>query len=279
MTNPSGSGWGTDIYEAKFLPINSVGGIDVPGYPEPATDGFGGYKFKGPKNLTLSLGAPRAVTNVSQGRVNDTIYLPSTDAKTAEFHLSYIDQELFSILATVKRRTDIGLASIFPFGTDKQGLEIKGAFVVSNLAFDDFENSAPQWHNYILPRVRAVVNMPGMDENSLDVTVNLSLGATKKHLWGEAVTIAKDGATQLMGYDYITENPLNVWAWLADGTEDTFLLDPDRPAVADGDALSLWNFTSGTEVTGGITKSTTSIVYGSAPTDGDLLVALYEFEL
>src|SRR5690349_17874054 len=279
MTLPDGAGWGTDIYEAKFLPIRSDGGIDVPGYPEPATDGFGGYKFKGPKNLTLNLGAPRAVTNVSQGRVNDTIYLPSTDAKTAEFHLSYIDQELFAILSTVKRRTDIGLASIMPFGTDKQGLEISGAFIVSNLAFHDEENSAPQWHNYILPRVRAVVNMPGMDENALDVTVNLSLGSARTHLWGEAVSLANDGATRLMGYDYITENPLNVWAFLADGSEDTFLIDPDRPAVADPDAMSIWNYTTGTEITSAITKSTTGVVFDSAPTADDLIIVLYEFEL
>jgi len=278
MPLPSAIGWGTDVYEAKFLPINSEGGIDVPGYPEPATDGFGGYRFNGPKNLTLNLGAPRAVTNVSQGRVNDTIYLPSTDAKTGEFHLSYIDQELFSILGSIKRRTDIGLASIMPFGTDKQGLEIAGSFIISNLAWHD-ENGAGGWHNYILPRTRAVVTMPSMDENALDVTVNLSLASARTHLWGEAVTLAKDGATQLMGYDYITNDPLNVWAWLADGSEDTFLLDPDRPAVADGDALSLWNFTTGTEITGGVTKSTTSLVFGSVPTDGDLIIALYEFEL
>jgi hypothetical protein len=278
MALPSGIGWGTDVYKAKFYPIRSDGGIDVPSYPDVLPiDGFGGYEFRGPKNLTLNLGAPRAITNVSQGRVNDTIYLPSTDAKTAEFHLSYIDQELFAILGSVKTRTDIGYGRTMPIGTDKQGLEIAGTFVISNLAFHDGDGVS-QWHNYILPRVRAIVNMPSMDENALDVTVNLSLGSTTRHIWGQTVSELNDGATQLMGYDHITWNRFDVYAWLADGVEDTFLLPVDRPALANfADTMSVWNYTTGTEITGGITKSETGVVFGAAPADGVLIVALYEY--
>lgn len=277
MTLPSGIGWGTDVYRAVFLPISDTGGIDVPPYPAPAADGFGGYEFNGPKNLTLNLGAPRAVTNVSQGRVNDTIYLPSTDAKTAEFHLSYIDQALFATLGAVKRRTDIGLGSTFPFGTDKQGLEIAGSFLISNLAFHDGDGVG-QWNNYILPRVRAVVNMPSMDENAVDVTVNLSLASTKKHVWGQTVSEANDGATKIMGLNHITWDRLNIWAWLADGSEDVFLLDPDKPSLSNfADTMSIWNFTTGLELTAGYTKSTTGIDFVAPPTADDLIVALYEY--
>jgi hypothetical protein len=276
MALPSGIGWGTDVYRAVFYPLNSDGGIDVPGYPEPAEDGFGGHEFQGPKNLTLNLGAPRAINNVSQGRVNDTIYLPSTDAKTAEFHLSYIDQALFATLGAVKRRTDLGLGSTLAFGTDKQGLEIMGAFVISNLAFHD-EDGITKWHNYVFPRVRAIVNMPSMDENALDVTVNLSLGSTSIHLWGQAVTEAIDGATKLLGYDHITNDRFNIYAWLADGTEDVFQLPADKPII-DADTLSLWNFTDGVEITAGFTTpGLTAVDFASPPSDGDLIVALYEY--
>jgi hypothetical protein len=275
MTIPSGKGWGTDVYRAVFLPIDSTGGIDVPGYPEPAEDGFGGYEFLGPKNLTLNLGSPRAITNVSQGRVNDTIYLPSTDAKTAEFHLSYIDQVLFSILGAVKRRTDIGEGSTMPFGTDKQGLEIAGAFLISNLAFHD-ENSNPVWHNYMLPKVRAIVTQPSMDENAVDVTVNLSLGSSTKHLWGQAVTEAIDGATRLTGYDHITEFRFNIHAWLADGSEDIFLFPADKPPISSA-KTSVWNFTDGVEITSGFVVNTANLDFTLAPSANDLIVALYEY--
>lgn len=276
MTIPSGKGWGTDVYNAKFYPITSTGAIDVPGYPEPAEDGFGGYEFLGPKNMTLNLGSPRAVNNVSQGRVNATIYLPSTDAKTAEFHLSYIDQELFAKLGSVKRRTDIGEISIFPFGTDKQGLEISGLFVISNLAFLN-EDQAPVWHNYILPRVKAIVNMPSMDENALDVTVNLSMGAARRHAWGETVSEANDGATQLIGYDLITEKRFNIHAWLADGTEDVFLYPADKLPESDA-KVSLWDYNAGTEITAGVAFNDANIDFAAAPAANKILIALYEYQ-
>jgi hypothetical protein len=278
MAVPSGQGWGTDVYRAVFYPIRSSdGGIDAPEYPIPANEAFEGYEFLGPKNLSLNLGAPRAVTNVSQGRVNGTIYLPSTDAKTAEFHLSYIDQALFSTLGGVKRRVDIGNGSTMPFGTDKQGLEIDGTFVISNLAFHD-ENEIAKWHNYILPRVRAVVTMPSFDENAVDVTVNLSLGSTRKHVWGQAVSELLDGATQLIGYDHITNERFNLVAWLADGVEDLFLLPTDKPARSDfADSFAIWNYTTGLEITAGIAKSTTGVDFVVAPDEDTLLIAVYEY--
>lgn len=276
MPDPSGIGWGVDVYRAVFYPINTAGGIDVPGYPNPAADGFGGYEFTGPKSLSLNLGAPRAITNVAQGRVQDTIYLPSIEAKTAEFHLSYIDQVTFAALSAVKTRIRGGGRSM-PFGTDKQGLEIDGMFVISQLAFHD-QDGVTQWHNYILPRVRGIVNMPSFDENAIDITVNLSLSASTKHAWGEALSEANDGATKMHGLDHITWDRFNLYAWLTDGAEDTFLLPADKPALSTyATTFELWDYNAGTEVTGGITKSTSGVVYGSPPAADKLLVAVYEY--
>jgi hypothetical protein len=276
MPDPSGIGWGVDVYRAVFFPINTTGGIDVPGYPDPASEGFGGYEFTGPKSLTLNLGAPRAITNVAQGRVQDTIYLPSIEAKTAEFHLSYIDQATFAALSAVK--TNIrGAGRYMPFGTDKQGLEIDGIFMISQLAFHDGDG-VTQWHNYILPRARAIVNMPSFDENAIDVTVNLSLSAATKHVWGAALSEVNDGALKMHGLDHITWDRFNIVAWLTDGSEDTFLLPVEKPALSNfATTFELWDFNLGTEVTGGITKSETGVVYGVAPAADKLLVAIYEY--
>jgi hypothetical protein len=276
MTDPSGIGWGVDVYRASFYPINTAGGVDVPGYPEPATDGYGGLEFSRPKSLTLNLGAPRAITNVAQGRVQDTIYLPSTDAKTGEFHLSNIDQVTFAALSAVKTRL-VGGGRSMPFGTDKQGLEIDGTFVISQLAFHD-NDGVSQWHNYILPRVRAIVTMPSFDENAIDVTVNLSLSPTSKHVWGQALSEANDGALSMTGLDHITWDRFNIHAWLADGVEDTFLFPVNKQALSNfADTFTLWDYNAGTEITASITKSETGVVFVSAPADGKLLVALYEY--
>lgn len=277
MTDPSGIGWGVDVYRALFFPINTAGGVDHPGYPTlAATEPYEGLEFSGPKSLALNLGAPRAIVNVAQGTVQDTIYLPSIEARTAEFHLSYIDQVTFAALSAVKTRI-VGGGRSMPFGTNKQGLEIDGTFLISQLAFHDGDGVS-QWHNYILPRVRAIVNMPSFDENAIDVMVNLSLSKTTKHVWGQSLTENTDGATSMHGLDHITWDRFNIVAWLTDGVEDTFLLPTDKPALANyATTFELWDYNAGTEVTGGITKSTTGVVYGVAPAADKLLIGLYEY--
>ncbi len=276
MTDPSGIGWGTDVYRAVFFPINTAGGVNVPGYPDPANEPYEGLEFTGPKNLALNLGAPRPVVNVSQGRVNDTIYLPSIEAKSAEFHLSYIDQVTFAALSAVKTRV-IGGGRGMPVGTDKQGLEIGGTFLISQLVFHDGDG-VTQWHSYIIPRTRAIVQWPSFDENPTDVTVTLSLSKSTKHVWGQSLSEANDGATSMHAWDHMTWDRFNIVAWLADGVEDTFLFPADKPALDNyATTFELWDYNAGTEVTAGITKSTTGVEYLSAPADGKLLIALYEY--
>ena len=277
MTDPSGIGWGVDVYRAVFFPISSTGGIDHPGYPDfAANEPYEGLEFTGPKSLALNLGAPRAITNVAQGRVQDTIYLPSIEAKTAEFHLSYIDQVTFAALSAVKTGVRGG-GRYMPFGTDKQGLEIDGIFMISQLAFHD-EDGVTQWHNYIIPRARAIVNMPSFDENAIDVTVNLSLSSSSKHVWGASLSENTDGALKMHGIDHITWDRFNIVAWVTDGVEDIFLFPTDKPALSNyATTFELWDYNAGTEVTAGITKSTTGVDYTIAPTAGKLLVAIYEY--
>jgi hypothetical protein len=270
----SGVGWGTDTYRAVFFPIATTGAIDAPGYPVAAEEPYLGLEFAGPKNLALNLGTPRAINNVSQGRVNDTIYLPSTDAKTAEFHLSYIDQVTFAALSRVKVRT-IGGGQGFAFGTNKQGLEIAGTFLISQLAFHD-DDAVTQWNNYIMPRARAIVTMPGFTDAETDVTVNLSLSSSKKHVWGETLTEALDGATQMLVYNHITWDIFNIAAWMADGSEDTFQL-PDAHPSADSraDTLLVYDYTTGSALTVS-SSSATQVVLSSAPTAGHPLIGIYE---
>jgi hypothetical protein len=269
----SGVGWGTDTYRAVFYPIGTDGGISAPGYPVAAETPYEGLEFSGPKTLSLNLGTPRAINNVSQGRVNDTIYLPSLDAKTAEFHLSYIDQEMFATLSAVKTRT-IGGGKGFAFGTNKQGLEIAGTFLISQLAFHN-EDGTTQWNNYILPRVRAIVTMPGFTDAETDVTVSMSLSPTKKHVWGEALSIATDGATSMLGFNHITWDIFNIVAWMADGSETSFLLPEDHPSAdSRADTMVVYDYSAGTPLTPN-SYADDSVGFAVAPSAG-LIVGLYE---
>lgn len=275
-TPPSGIGWGTDVYRAVFFPIRSDGGIDAPEYPVAAETPYEGLEFAGPKSLTLNLGAPRTVVNISQGAVQDTIYLPSIDAKTAEFHVSYVDQVTFAVLGDVKSRV-IGGGRGMPMGTDKQGLEISGTFMISQLAWHDGDG-VEAWHNYLIPRTKAIVQWPSFNDAAIDVTIALSLSSSSKHIWGQALSEANDGATKMHAWDHQTFERFNIVAWLADGAETTFLLPTDKPALANfADTFTLWDYSAGTEITAGITKSETDVVFGVAPTADKLIIGLYEY--
>lgn len=270
----SGIGWGVELYRATFFPINADGSIAAPDYPVAAETPYEGLEFNGPRSLTLNLGAPRAIVNVAQGRVQDTIYLPSIDPKTGEFHLSYIDQDTFAALSDVNVRT-IGGGQGFAFGTDKQGLEIDGIFLISQLVFHD-EDGVTKWHNYILPRVRAVVTMPSFTDAALDVTVNLSLSSTTKHIWGTTLNEADDGCLKMTGWDHMTDDKFNIVAWLADGAETTFLLPTNKPSASSrATTFKVYNFTTGLAIAG--TPGASSFVAGVAPADGVVLIGVYEY--
>jgi hypothetical protein len=276
-TPPSGIGWGTEVYRATFFPIRSDGGIDAPDYPVAAETPYEGLEFVGPKSLALNLGAPRTVVNISQGAVQDTIYLPSIDAKTAEFHVSYIDLETFATLGSVLTRT-VGGGKGMPMGTDKQGLEISGTFMISQLAWHN-EDGVEAWHNYLIPRAKAIVQWPSFNDAAIDVTIALSLSSSRKHVWGQTLTENTDGATKMHAWDHQTFERFNIVAWLADGSEDVFLFPADKQPLEENiaDTLTLWDYAAGTQISSGFTPAAANVDFVSPPAADKLIIALYEY--
>lgn len=273
VTPPSGIGVGLDVYRAVFFPLTSTGAIDAPGYPVAAETPYEGLEFYKPKTFQPNLGNPRTIPVTSQGRVQDTFLLPSLDAKTGEFHLAYIDMVTFAALTKVKTRT-IGGATMMPTGTDKQGLEILGAFLISQLQFHD-EDGLNAWHSYLIPRARAAVTWPAFNENPIDVTVTMSFSSTKKHVWGEAVGQTNDGATELTMIPFVTWDLPNIVAWLADGVETAFLLPTNKQAAATfADTFKVYDYTTGNAVSG--TPTADKFTAGSPVTDTHPLIGFYE---
>ena len=120
--------------------------------------------------------------------------------------------------------------------------------------------------------------MPSFDENAIDVTVNLSLSASTKHVTGQVLTEATDGALKMHGLDHITWDRFNIVAWLADGVEDAFLLPTDKPALSNfATTFTLWDYNAGTQITANITKATTGVTFTSPPADDKLIIGLYEY--
>lgn len=272
-TPPSGQGVGIDVWRAKFFPLNSDGTINAPGYPVAAETPYEGIELIKAKSFQPNLGTARTIAVTAQGRVQTTFLLPPIDPKTAEFHVAYIDLDAFAELSKVKVRT-IGGARIMPAGTNKQGLELVGAFLISQLQFHT-EDGIDAWHSYLFPRVRAMVTWPAFNENPIDVTITMSLSAAKKHIWGAALNETDDGATEAAMFPIVSFGQLNLVAWVADGAETTFLLPSDSEANDTfADTFKVYDQNTGLAVAG--TPAADQFVAGAAPTDEHILLGWYE---
>ena len=62
-------------------------------------------------------------------------------------------------------------------------------------------------------------------------------------------------------------------AWKGDGTITAFNLPTNAPALATS-KMTVWK--NGTIVTTGLTKTTTTLTFTTAPAAGDIVVCLYE---
>lgn len=272
-TDPSSQGVGLDVWRAKFYPLNSDGTIAAPGYPVPASTPYEGIELIKAKSFAPNLGAPRTIPVVAQGRVQTTFLLPPIEPKTAEFHAAYLDLDAFAELSKVKVRT-IGGRKMVAAGTNKQGLELSGAFLISQLKWRN-EAGLDGWFSYLLPRVQAMVTWPAFNENPIDVTFTMSLSAARKHIWGAALTETDDGATEATMWPIISWGMPNIVAWVGDGSETGFELPAEAQANDTfADTFKVYNNVTGAAITG--TPAADQFVAGAAPADGLNLLGFYE---
>jgi hypothetical protein len=272
MANPSDITWGLDVYRIVAFPLSSTGALL-------ATDTapYEGVEFAGPKSFVPNLGAVRNIVNVSQGKVNDTIHLPSIDPKTAELRCSYDKQTLDALLSNTNKTT-LGEGTVTHFGTDKEGTEILCGLVASQLISHD-DDGLVVWRHYIVARATIVPSPVNFDENALEKVYQVTMSAATRELWGKTLTIAAEGCTKSTMTQLVTENNWAVMAWLADGTEPTFYFPADKPPVSAA-KTKLWNFATGADVAFALVDDS----YGEGvtptvlPANNTLLIATYEWD-
>lgn len=260
--------WGVEVYRAVIFPLNSDGTLQAD-----STAVYEGLEIKGPRVFELTPAEPRLIVNPGSGRVMDTIYLPPNEAHRAELRVGYNQQVVKSVLSGVKQVT-VGESTMVLRGTDQQGNEPDMAMFVTQLAKDS--NKLSRWHYYIIPLGKAIPMDSPMNESALEDRYMITMSPAVKHLWGHAFTMLDEGCLEAAYIDGMSEGRLNIVAWLADGAEDEFLFPVDKPAT-DVAKVALFNYTTGAEITAGITKATTGITYAVAPAADTLLVAKYEY--
>jgi hypothetical protein len=260
--------WGVDSYLAFAFPLTAAGALQ----PVDTTP-YEGLELDGTRDFNLSPAAGTVVVNIGNGRLRDTIYRAPREASTAELLIGYTQPNVKAALSGVLTYA-IGETRIVPRLTNQQGSEPDIGLLVTQRGHN--ENGLTRFRSYIIPKSRVIPrDSPFADAASVE-TYQVTMSNSKKQLWGVPFVVGTHGITDATYEEAIHENPLKIVAWLADGAEDTFLLPTAKPAVSTA-KFSIFNFTSGAEVTTGITKSVSQVVFDYPPTDGDILIGVYEY--
>lgn len=265
MSVPSGDQLAVGARKGFVFPLNSAG---LPAAPD--TDPYEGLEIVGLKAADLQIPDPRVIQHGGNDRLLATDFLPSMEAITGELRTANLGQSMNAALTNVKQFT-VGDMAFIPWGTDQQGSEIDIAFLIFQQSLDT-TTKVRRWRNIVAPRVRAVPILSGMGEQPAEQRMRVVASPTNKHLWGTSLDVATEGANEMTFAEGMSEYKPKLVAWQADGTEDNFLFPAAYQAQATG-KVKVWD--NGTVVTP--TVATTGLTFVAAPTDGHIIVALYEY--
>ena len=267
--------WGLDIYRVVLFPLFESG-VNKGGIQAVDEAAFEGYEVPGPVSFEFSFGNPRTIPNVSQGRVNDTIILPSTEAKTGVLRCSYDSQTLNALLTGVNIVTR-GLSTVLPEGTDREGLEIQCAMLLQQLVSHD-DDGAEMWSTEVCPRATLVPQPINKTDAALSKAYNIALGQATRYAWGETLTLGTHNCTRAVKAHVLSNGRFNMVGWLGDCVASNFTLPTDKPALTSSSA-TVWNFVTGAAVSGtwNATTSATTFTPTVVPDATDLLTCIYEW--
>ena len=259
--------WGVDSFLAFAFPLNADGSIQAVD-----TTVYEGLEIDGTRDFNLAPAAGSVVANIGNGRLRDTIYRAPREASTAELLIGYTSPAVKAALSNVNTYT-IGEIRAIGRLTNQQGSEPDVALLVMQRGHN--EDGLTRFKTYLIPKSRVIPRDSPLTDAASVETYQVTLSNTKKQIGGVPFSVATHGFTDATYEELISENPVKVVGWVADGAEDTFALPTSKPAVS-VDKFSIFNFTTGAVVTSGITKQVTDVAFDYPPAADTVLVAIYE---
>jgi len=267
--------WGLDIYRVVLFPL-ITSGTNKGGISAVDESAYEGLEVPGPVSFEFNFGNPITIANTSQGRVNDTIILPSKDPKTGVMRCSYNSQTLNAMLTGVNITT-VGAAKVMEDGTSREGQEIQCGLLLQQLVSHDDDGNVV-WVSEVCPKATLVPSPVNYNENALVKEYNIALSQSPKRLWGETLTIATHNCTKAVKSNVISDDKFNVIGWLGDNVATEFTLPADKVAKTSA-AAKVWNYYTGVEETGAWDASINADTFTPTvkPAAGELLICTYEW--
>ena len=237
-----------------------------------STSVYEGVQFEGAKAYELTFPESRRITHVGDDRVQAVDYLPPTESVAGKLQTAKNNFTLDALLTGVDVAT-IGEAKIVARATDQQGFEPQFGLLLYQQSLDA-ASRLRRWRFHILPIAKAIPQSSGMGDQAAVFDYQIAPTPTNYHLWGTALALNTEGATEAVVIEGMSEGKPNIVAWLGNGTEDEFLFPTSKPAI-DVAKVAVWK--NGTLVSSGLTVATTGITFTVAPSNNDRIVAFYEW--
>lgn len=255
------------------LRYGSVFQLDSEGFPQaPTTTYYEGRQFKGSRAWELTLPPPRTIVHPGDDRVQAVDYLPTLEAATGILRVSRYDIGLNALLTNVASYY-VGEAVAMSWQTDQQGEEIDAGLFLYQQSLEG-DTKVRNWRSFIIPSCRIIPTPGGMTDSQQDTVYNIAINPITRQLWGTALAMNVEGALEHGVVELHSERqPWLVW-FRGNGAATTFAFNTNKLAYNTA-KMEVWN--DGVNVDAPtVTKSTTNVVFGSPPANGNIVGVWYE---
>lgn len=234
------------------------------GFPTEATDAsiYTGLEFEGGLAFSINTSNNRPISHTDGDIVQQIDFLPPSEGATGELRVGIDNQTVNSALMGVNEYT-LGEAKIVDWQTSEQGDEPDIALVMYQQSLDS-ASSRRRWRAFIADLARAIPKASNFDENKSETTYSIALSPSSKHFWGATRVSSTEGNTKAAFSTGMFEGKPQFGFAVGDAVTVEFLFPTDKPALS-VDKIQIFDFDTGLEITSGITKAVTGVIWASAP--------------
>ena len=246
--------------------------LDANGYPAAtSTTVYEGVQAEGAKTLELNEPEPRIINISGDDRLYAMDALPALEGMNGTLTIARTNMALEAITRAVTNFT-VGEAKGLVGGiTDKSGSEPQCGLMAYRQALT--ETGARVYESVVMPRALLFARHSGYNENAAEYSFSIVPQLVTKHIWGTALALNTEGATQAQVIRFVTQYKPYIVAWKGDNVVTKFMFATARQAVSTDKIHGVWvngvKDAAATLATDGVTPT-------SKPGVGDMVVCFYE---
>lgn len=233
-----------------------------------------GNDILGNATLEPTTPQPRTISGVSKDGISQVVNLPPVEGMTLKLSVEGVSDILSALFGGTKVTT-LGDASETGIETNQKGAEPLVAFLArKRLVGISSNNDGLTYHmHYLFPKVTVIESIAAMNAEKAPTAYDITPRRVGHNILGVPFTRATNGYNRAQGNRYISENPLMLVAWKADGTATEFTFNTDYPAIS----LAKSAFAIDGALVTPSAVIPAKVTMSAAPTSGKIIIGLYEY--